>query len=57
MGNSAWLLVFFSIVLTIGFLIFKVPILYAFGASSKTIAYANEYITIYLWERFLFSLP
>lgn len=48
MGNSAWLLVFFSIVLTIGFLIFKVPILYAFGASSKTIAYANEYITIYL---------
>ena len=37
MGNSAWLLVFFSIVLTIGFLIFKVPILYAFGASSKTI--------------------
>lgn len=48
MGNSAWLLVFFSIVLTIGFLIFKVPILYAFGASSKTIAYANDYITIYL---------
>lgn len=48
MGNSAWLLVFFSIVLTIGFLIFKVPILHAFGASSKTIAYANEYITIYL---------
>ncbi|MCI5768038.1 MAG: MATE family efflux transporter [Ligilactobacillus ruminis] len=48
MENSAWLLVFFSIVLTIGFLLFKVPILYAFGASSKTIAYANEYITIYL---------
>lgn len=48
MGNSAWLLVFFSIVLTIGFLIFKVPILYAFGASSKTITYANDYITIYL---------
>lgn len=48
MGNSAWLLVFFSIVLTIGFLIFKIPILHAFGASSKTIAYANEYITIYL---------
>lgn len=48
MGNSAWMLVFFSIVLTIGFLIFKVPILYAFGASSKTIVYANDYITIYL---------
>ena len=48
MGNSAWMLVFFSIVLTIGFLIFKVPILHAFGASSKTIAYANDYITIYL---------
>lgn len=48
MGNSAWLLVFFSIVLTIGFLIFKIPILHSFGASSKTIAYANDYITIYL---------
>ena len=48
MGNSAWLLVFFSIVLTIGFLIFKIPILHAFGASSKTITYANDYITIYL---------
>lgn len=48
MSNSAWLLVFFSIVLTIGFLIFKIPILHAFGASSKTITYANDYITIYL---------
>ena len=48
MGNSAWLLVFFSIVLTIGLLIFKIPILHAFGASSKTITYANDYITIYL---------
>lgn len=48
MVNSAWLLVFFSIVLTIGFLIFKIPILHAFGASSKTITYANDYITIYL---------
>ena len=48
MGNSAWLLVFFSIALTIGFLIFKIPILHAFGASSKTITYANDYITIYL---------
>lgn len=48
MGNSAWLLVFFSIVLTIGFLIFKIPILHAFGASSKTITYSNDYITIYL---------
>lgn len=48
MGNSAWMLVLFSIVLTIGFLIFKVPILHAFGASSKTITYANDYITIYL---------
>lgn len=48
MGNSAWLLVFFSIVLTIGFLILKIPILHAFGASSKTITYANDYITIYL---------
>ena len=43
MGNSAWLLVFFSIVLTIGFLIFKIPILYAFGASSKTVLCPVKY--------------
>ena len=34
--------------LTIVFQAFKTPILYAFGASDKTIVYARQYITIYL---------
>ena len=41
LGNSAGMIVFFSIVLTIGFLIFKTPVLYAFGASDATIGYAE----------------
>lgn len=48
LGNSAGLLVIFSIVLTIIFSVFKTPILYAFGASSQTIGYAQDYIAIYL---------
>jgi len=38
----------FSVVLTIVFYVFKIPVLYAFGASDQTIGYANEYISIYL---------
>ena len=49
LGNSAGMMVLFSIVLTIGFLVFKTPILYAFGASDATIGYAEDYITIYLF--------
>lgn len=48
LGNSAGLLVIFSIILTVGFSIFKTPVLYAFGASDNIIMYAEEYITIYL---------
>ena len=48
LGNSTSLLIGFSAILTIFFMIFKTPILYAFGASDNTITYANEYITIYL---------
>lgn len=48
LGNSTSLLIGFSVILTIFFMIFKTPILYAFGASNNTISYANEYITIYL---------
>lgn len=48
LGNSACLLILFSIVLTIGFSVFKTPILYAFGASDTTITYARDYIGIYL---------
>ncbi len=48
LGASVAMLLFFSIVLTILFSIFKSPILYAFGASENTIVYAQQYITIYL---------
>lgn len=48
LGNSAGMIVLFSVVLTIGFSIFKTPVLYAFGASNVTIPYAKSYIGIYL---------
>lgn len=48
LGTSTVLILFFSIVLTIFFAIFKTPILYAFGASDATIEYALSYISIYL---------
>ena len=48
LGNCVGLLLIFSVVLTAGFLIFKRPVLYTFGASNATIVYAEEYITIYL---------
>ena len=48
LGNSAGLLVLFSVILTAFFSIFKTPVLYAFGASDATIVYARDYISIYL---------
>ena len=48
LGNCTSLLLLFSIVLTAVFLIFKTPILYAFGASDNIISYAEDYISIYL---------
>lgn len=48
LGNSTTLLLIFSIVLTIVFMIFKEPLLYMFGASDNTIIYGLNYITIYL---------
>lgn len=48
LGNSTSLLLIFSVVLTTVFLVFKTPILFAFGASNNTITYAEQYITIYL---------
>lgn len=48
LGSSVALLLFFSIMLTILFQVFKNPILYLFGASDNTIIYAKQYITIYL---------
>lgn len=48
MGNCLTLLVGFSVLLTVIFLIFKRPLLYMFGASDNTINYADEYLTIYV---------
>lgn len=49
LGNSTAMLIVFAIVLTAGFEIFKIPILYAFGASGNSIGYASDYIQIYLY--------
>lgn len=48
MSNSFSMLLIIGIILTIIFLIFKDPILWAFGASSGTIEFAKDYLTIYV---------
>jgi putative MATE family efflux protein len=48
MSNSFSMLIIIGLVLTVIFLIFKEPILWAFGASEQTIGYAKDYITLYL---------
>ena len=48
LGNSFIALIILSIVLTIGFILFREPILRAFGASDATLQYALDYLTIYL---------
>lgn len=47
-SNSFSALIVVSVILTVGFTIFKVPILNAFGASEATIKYAIDYLSIYL---------
>ncbi len=47
LGNCMAVLVCISVILTTAILIFKEPILYAFGASDETIKYSVEYISIY----------
>lgn len=49
LGNAVTMLLAFSVILTILFMIFKKPFLYCFGASDATIGYALDYITIYLY--------
>lgn len=49
LGNSTMLLVIFSVVLSVVFMLTKDRILMRFGASADTIGYASEYITIYLF--------
>ncbi len=48
LGNAAFMLIVFSAVLTSCFLIFKTPVLMFFGASGKTLPYADDYLSIYL---------
>lgn len=48
LGNACFLILVFSILLTIFFSIFKRPLLFMFGASENTLPYADEYISIYL---------
>ena len=48
LGNCTSLLIIISLVLTTIFLVFKNPILLAFGASEITLPYASDYISIYL---------
>ena len=48
MQNSFWMLAGTGVVLTIVFLLFQRPLLYAFGASDATYPYAGGYLTIYL---------
>ncbi len=48
MGNVVTMLLFFSIILVVGLYIFKVPVLYAFGASDATCPYGDAYLSIYL---------
>lgn len=48
LGNSFCLLLTFGLLLTVIGLVFKRPLLYAFGASDATFPFADEYLTIYL---------
>ncbi len=48
MGNAFTLLLIFSVVIMVLFYLFRVPLLYLFGASDATIGYAESYLRIYL---------
>ena len=48
LGNSVFLLSFFTVILMIVFYLYQKPMLYLFGASDATIGYATTYISIYL---------
>ena len=56
LGNAFFMIICFSIILTVGFSIFKKPLLMAFGASSNTLPYANDYLTIYLVGTFFVQI-
>lgn len=49
LGNSFALLLVCAVILTVVSLVFKRPILFAFGASEASYVYANAYLKIYLF--------
>lgn len=49
LGNSFGLLMISAVILTFVCMIFRRPILFAFGASEASYIYADEYLKIYLW--------
>lgn len=49
MGNSLTLLIIFGILIMVVGFIFKTDLLWLFGASSQTIKFADNYMTIYLF--------
>lgn len=49
LGNSFALLLVCAVILTVVNLVFKRPILFAFGASEASYVYANAYLKIYLF--------
>ena len=55
LGNVFGLLVISAIILTAVCLVFRRPILFAFGASEASYIYADAYLKIYLWGT-LFSM-
>ncbi len=55
MGNTFTLILGTSVVLMIVCYIFRVPVLYLFGASDDTIGYAESYLSVYLFG-VLFSM-
>ena len=49
LGNAFGLLVLSAVLLTVICMVFRRPILFAFGASEASYVYADEYLKIYLW--------
>ena len=49
LGNCTALLIALSVLVTALFLAVKEPMLLLFGATDKTIGFASDYLTIYLW--------
>lgn len=49
LANSFSMLIILGVLQTVIFQIFKEPLLWQFGASSLTIGYAVDYLSVYLW--------